>query len=705
MGTRNKCIPILFSTDASRIILLNVESQETIYSRDFKNEYSSHWLTEYFDTCVSHTINNSNSFLIYAPYLVMVQSSGTGKTRLLLESSKKMVVMYTLCQRVHSVKPSPIFQNMFEKIKADLTAKFGNCTLDLPDDHEDLETFGLYCANVYISYLFASLKWIIKKVQSTGVSFFDASKEFTMLLFEQPEEFSVFLDSYRHQFNNVIKLKTKERMAFLKKEYNTLISSCGKSKASLEDLKFIVAFDEAGYIIQESKGGPEFSLFLRILRRGSLDPFFEHIKFAIIFTGTNSKLTNFLPVLKKAGSAETRGNVAIQNKPFIMPFLEANSKYESALFFDLELLRREFSLRSFDFFLFGRWLWKDTGSNRLKVIQSAYVKLCGGDNLTQSYSAVMSRIPFSVSPPSSSVELLVKDNMAILLNVNSELSMYTAEYVFEPSLSIAASIFFKVNSRSCISFVKNFISGSVLDGTVGPKGEIVTMLYLLDIMDCYLNFNLITHTNWNFSVSAETFLSKIFGYKICFPGLVGFIRFVQFKCSYNKEIAIRCLSLMIAFKGGINNKGFDFAIPVLTPTGVSTIFIEVKNHFNEVKEEDIWKKYNNVETQYENEFPDFLFIFFDLRQGCKIPSNSSFVKVMNPKFYWVDFSAVTKEPTLCEDYRDLLPGAKVSIPNPKYYSKFFKDLESTNRFQLINGCSLSNEAVDEYKFKDESFQF
>src|SRR5690606_5515784 len=93
---------------------------------------------------------------VYAPFVPIIQSSGTGKTRLLIELCGKMALFYILCKKSGSKHPAIFFRNMVNDL---LKEKCSNASFSARYIVDQLTT-------IVAGYFLAGYVWFIRTLKT-----------------------------------------------------------------------------------------------------------------------------------------------------------------------------------------------------------------------------------------------------------------------------------------------------------------------------------------------------------------------------------------------------------------------------------------------------------------------------------------------------------------------------------------------------------
>ena len=544
--------------------------------------------SKYITAC-SCAFQNGDCF---SPYFVLCQSSGSGKTRLLLEVSKYHPLIFINCKDVQDRFTSPGFQFLMDEvIDVNSIIKY---MLETDRTYSQLAGwFDLYVSRkaYQVASFFEAISCCVFRhlLEVTSGEAFDLSileskmREMTLMFFHyfaSSKFWNVIIKSFKQNSFNIVALFEEQ------KNHPYLEYLRSKTVVTL-------AFDEASPFLKDDEASMQPSLAFRIIRRAA--KMYEQHKFAYIMSGTTSKLANFCPPFIHDNSLREADTSFKLFPPFVLMYQDTLvPDYTRELMHSSNIYQtiqnRE---HDEDFHCLGRPLWKAIigRSSLAGLIAFATTKLQDPRGTSHSldwYVVVLIRAAMQLHPMYREAHDLVAGHMASMYAYLQEDHVHLASYISEPILAIAAS-----NLMSKPDFRKKMLESlhsaiNLENPNVGPRGEFVFQLYCMDVIDS------ITKYNPQKPVRLLDLLEGLFGAEIAL--------LIQ-ECSRNTDLT-QCLVSIVQFKHleyeldmdalklgiirgfgivpKIKNHGFDLCIPFVLPNGeVSGLFIEIKNMSNE----------------------------------------------------------------------------------------------------------------------------
>lgn len=514
----------------------------------------------------------------YAPYTVLFQGSGTGKSRLLYQLAQNRFVLY-LCFRERSSSGVPpateLFRNYF------LIGK-GNAMVNAA------------------AFFYSCVEFL------DGKSIEDWNRQQQSDKFESDiiTRASHLVEQWKDSLNQVENQEAMEwfctkEIAGVWRKVETYLSNTVKTKA-----KLVFAFDESRSLLQISSLPPgENTQFIHIRRALRCLP----SGIFAIFADTISNLTNFAPSASLDPSARL---YLLQNElfpPFYFMatfdlFTKTNSSSNQLL-----SLQELFSL--------GRPLWGaalNNDANIKELLKLAEQKLLGGgitvDNwlkkptFSSALAVLSSRISLDVTAESRIASELVSGFMGICVHVSEDRCRLLVFYPSEPIVAEAAASLMR--HENVFRKLLNFLLDALHTGYVEPgyRGELVARLLLMIAWDqatgsrglsSSLNLENLGYMKEFVSqpIRVKDFLTSLFGQdnynnniqdlpQKFTDGLLAFTHFIPLTYTPT-QIELR--SLFIRFAAVIckrNQAGVDLILPVLLDwDGSNTISLNSMSYF------------------------------------------------------------------------------------------------------------------------------
>jgi hypothetical protein len=498
----------------------------------FQVEYTTpelkKWLLAYIDQCLERFEANK----IYSPGFPIVQSSGTGKTRLVSEVAGEVLTIYVNCKLAQHRSPSSVVDvfkriaNDWEKLKEAKVKQVGSEKI-LPLDREKLKIDTPLQAMDELSKPSKERSWErlkaedeIYKILNEAINFVLGKKDEGM----SPKEiFNLFFfdDRQNETWNSIL---SKVEMNSKRGEEDDISSN------SLNKPLIIIAFDEAtGLLTNEG----EFNLF-RIIRACFTDKKVHRLikaKICFLWLDTSSSVANFAPQREKDSSLREVVSTDLMS-PFIL-------RYEDTLEKDFDkrmvknngyeiLEKRKLSEEGkhpndaeyLSFLRLGRPLWGTqcdlsptvTADDLEKAIKEALglarAKLCfksAGINydFIDAISVVSCRVPLRFQNYAILAERMIAQNMATLVDVDEVRHRLYAKYVHEPLLAYAASDIMKSSRNNITEHLLDLVRYDV--SKKGWRGEMVFCFGLMDTIDK------LTNHNPTLSIEIGSLLDELFG--------------------------------------------------------------------------------------------------------------------------------------------------------------------------------------------------
>ena len=564
----------------------------------------------------------------YSPYFALCQSSGSGKTRLLLEVSKHHPLIFVNCKDVQGRLTSPGFTFLM-------------------DDVIDVKFMVTYMQEKYRAPLQLA-KWInlyVTKKAKEVASFFEAISFWVFQHLLETTSGKVFdesiIKSQMHemtleffQFETSSKIWNDIIDSFKRKSFNIDIETLFEEQKSNPFLEYLrsktvvtLAFDEASAFTTDADDFMRPSLPFRIIRRAAKK--YKKHKFAYIMSGTSSKMANFCPPFIDDHSLREAESSFKLFPPFVLMYQDTLvPNYTRELMQSSNIYQRILNREhDEDFHCLGRPLWKPylCEESLAGLITFAKTKIQDRRDNSHSldwYVVVLIRAAIQLHPMARKADDLIAGHMASLFAYLYEDHVLLASYTSEPILAMAAS-----NLMSDPNFRKKVLD-SLYSATIletpnpGSRGEYVFQLYCMDVIDS------ITKYNPQKPVRLLHLLEGLFGAEIALlikkntldmdlgECLVSLLQFKHLEYELNMDALKLGLIRGFGIVPKFNNHGYDLCIPFVLPSGeVSGLFIEIKNMVKEFKDES---KANKLKEKAENISKKSFKIVVNCRRGERL---------------------------------------------------------------------------------------
>jgi hypothetical protein len=576
-----------------------------------KNRFSVKDLKEYIELSIQNLVNSYNS-RYYAPYSVITQSSGYGKTRSVLLLKEKWYLVYT-CLRDKASTGFP---------KRSLIA---DTLLDGSNNETEIERKFTKFYSFYLNRF--------------GIQF---------TKFNSPKD---FFDSNNNE--NLQKKAIKYIESKKKKSFD--LKNLDKTK------RYLFVFDEASELLQNlhTSGSEHFNNRFLIVRR-LLGQFGSKFVFTI-FIDTVSRINNFLPSTKYDLSARvSKGGLLLFHPIYFLPTFDVFSEKERIL--NLKIATSIESICSFGRPLWGSWIKTHKSKyynviSETKVLQLARDKLVGGRSVSKPLELAendvlamfASRLPLNINSFSDVASNMVASNMATCYYISENRDSIKVFYPSEPILAEGAAQLFSDFEADFGYFLKvlsnAFTSNNLLDQ--GKMGEFVFQIVLMRAWDmCIKRY----YANQIFSsaVQVKHFLQVLFGNDMTSKLLDGnlsklsdsylhFTHFVQIDFAITKNDLIDALRRGSAIISKRGQRFFDMVLPICESLDnferINAILIQVKNQSRAYSlrvEEAL--SINHIFSGFEFADQPQLSIFVDLFSDKeKVESSFNFISFQNIK--------------------------------------------------------------------------
>ena len=386
---------------------------------------------------------------MFAPYIAVVQASGSGKTRLLREVSRSVCTLYVCCRigtRGYPPRTKDAIYYLFRKL----------------DDYETYE---------------GCLDELVKRLRRAELA--------ALFYLPQAEKFSEH-DSTAAEF--------------VSEQLSDRIWTSNDIESNGEPINpgklVLLVFDEARWLLDTESSGDYFGFNLfRLLQRALRALWDQHqdSRLFVVFVDTSSRIINFVPSLDRDPSARAPKAGPSVGRELFHPYIltrtfdvlfEKLPKGTRDLTPLLELKNEE------KYLLAGRPLVAKPSGTRLA--QSAFLlsKLYGGATPFQEQSAyghlstVLVRLAISFSSQSPTAADLVAGYMMYLLTMDLKRKDMTVSYLAEPRLAEAAALGWTLDDV-LIEYLIPALRRALMSGKVKPgkRGTIVAQIVILTAFD------------------------------------------------------------------------------------------------------------------------------------------------------------------------------------------------------------------------------
>jgi len=374
-----------------------------------------------------------------APFVVVVQSSGYGKTRAILELGLERKVVYLLWSRIAGGMHVP---HVIETVK---------------------RRFGLQNKEAYPVDI---LERVACKLLTTIVEMMGefSAEDLRKSQFTKDGNFGPFYKCLEEKFKENLTPPTSPC-----KENEKLPEEIGKSES-----KLIVVFDESKCLLKASTstGQTPYQAIRRICRRAGI---------IAIFLDTSSKIADFLPQNAASNREITEGGLSF----FLPPLIDIPT-------FDILAVPKDESYYA-HLFTLGRPLWASYFKFQAKGLKDlvlfALSKLAGSEHESaRNYALFCAR--FGMGSESKVAQELTAHNMATLVGVKEDNSVVHAKYLSEPILAEASAYYTSSDSAKAKCVVETCataLDAGLLEAPKGDRGEMAgaaALGYVMDQLRC-----------------------------------------------------------------------------------------------------------------------------------------------------------------------------------------------------------------------------
>ncbi|CAG8805753.1 15781_t:CDS:2, partial [Gigaspora margarita] len=582
---------------------LRREEDEEIVQKAFNRTFQdpsnlSERFIQFIDKCLYEYETTIDTY--YAPYTTLIQASGVGKSKLLINVAEKIMTVYC-CLRDFKSSGYPS-RSYIAKI---LVNKFEN--------EREAEV-------TYLAYICASFQ----KVQEFDGDF----KKWIDGLINKNSQKNFWKDVEDEMKNikhHLMKCSgDSETSKWVEKYLDSVENKKIKRKGSV---KYLFAFDEARILVSENV--EKQSLFYCMRRALILLP--KRAGIFAIFTDTHSNLSNFSPVSYRDPSLTVAEGGSQLFEPFyLLDTVDMNVNFK-------KVMTLKESEDPQHFFQYGRPLWgallsppnETKGMKPEHIVELAMDKLIGGENFSiwrkkiqnkigilETLAILGPRLCIEIVPQSRVASSLVANNLRLCINILEDREYVVTSMPTEPLLAEASARIMNDPYISPIELI-NQLSSALKKGIVeaGYRGELTARLLLLNAWDRCIKKKSIDDRKKDFNdtnasenyfrfVTIEEFLRSLLadnvyekienrlekkveftGRKFC-EAYVKFTHFINITYTPDRKDLGDALIRGVAFSCKRNQQGVDIIIPTYMGTldetinedRISYILIQVKNH-------------------------------------------------------------------------------------------------------------------------------
>lgn len=562
---------------------------------EFIDQGNISWLIEHIAECRKAFFGG----LIVSPYFAITQSSGSGKTRLILETAARIPILFINCLSIQGRMEFSGFETLMEAIDLDLcTIDHGKSRIEWLLEYDELAKKlpeADLSTKVAMTQIYARLRPYntLRVVQKMYLWFFQLVRQvYESQTFDKNgcKELQLLAHDLFH--GNELgwpEFENGETMQQIKQ------STLG-GENWLGSVDFVFVFDEARTIfghllppdISNRKKIIQHGLRLRMLRRAFSEFAAENkLNLSFILIDTTLTLNNFAPPNHLISSS--RDSKRILFPPFILHFQDplvsdyvSKTKRLSGLEFYAHIFDRNGTREDDDFLYLGRPLWKACrlqGEILMRIINRAKDFLQSRDSFSNWLAILAARVTLQINPFSKISSELLETNLAVLLATNKARDGIYVTYLSEPIVAAAASILRSEKKYELEGFLQKLAEHEAAN--VGHRGEYVLQMVALDVIDH------LTGSKPYISVRVGEFLDAFLGSSwrdVLLPeervlnGRICLSQFKYFDYVPTKDTLCEALIRGLGIVPKENNHGYDLIIPFITTDGiVSGIFVEVRN--------------------------------------------------------------------------------------------------------------------------------
>ena len=492
-------------------------------------------------TATDHLRNRLNElYSVKAPFLVIVQSSGYGKTRTVLELCRERRAVYLLCHDIEGGLSSPsVIQSMIQRIFDNKNDK---------DSRERIASKMLECITLCASKYATPADLFNAQLLSSG--------EFGPFYSELKTEWE------RKRTPDVSPLKSDSCIS------SSFVNPLLSMSSALPE-RLIVIFDEAmSLVLSSSDDACPYRCIRRVLKP---------LGIVGIFLDTSAKIAELIP---GNASSDRREGLGL----FCPPILDIDTV----------------DVFSDHLFTMGRPLWHMQLTHRTKSLNElvffAAHKLCPfeGSVISAASLCALFVCRFGLNPRHQLSTTLVEKNLATLVAVSEDRTECVTKYLSEPILSEASAwcTTYGGIDRSAdrvLDEVVKFLQSGLLECGQGERGEVAAAAalgYLADDMRRQGAYDAVT-ANMSAEFSAVDFLYRICGTFVCrsLDGfLLNFTHFYRAPTAPDKLILSTCWDRHAALYVPAGEEGIDLLIVMKKELDFATIRVQVKNFSARISE-------------------------------------------------------------------------------------------------------------------------
>ncbi|KAF9239620.1 hypothetical protein BU15DRAFT_74474 [Melanogaster broomeanus] len=488
--------------DVRNLAILQIPSEESYMQINgltptMKQSLARSYNTKYrggaLDAFVEYLENNQRKFeqteqrKYYGKFCSIVQSSGTGKTRLMLELSKKDVLVLYMNLR-------PVEDNTGFPDRDPIPARL------LTDDYTTAEAYGTRCYAFFTAIFRALHDSLSRELQKDTGDEQSAvqkwNKDMSKPCSAERLEFFKQVKTIVDEIEPVI--QTRDKPSLRLSGRNMMITACEEMINAFPKLfrrkneedntpKLVIAMDE-GHTLDEVKNFHAATILCQTISAYSQD---VKASIWVVFGSTKSKVAHFAPPQANFDSAR----VSVKSRLVFPPFSQLGWDQLACRLKDIPAT----DVAKLSHIIgFGRPLWKSLKPvyecedvDPIREIQNlARQKLCGGSmydpGTTRPSLAVLSQrfaldICFGHREAIEHMESLVASHLRVCITATEDCRWSFTTYPSEPYLSCIAANVLHGNSEMRDETLKVLMK-KVNDGTIdmGQSGELASrMLWLL----------------------------------------------------------------------------------------------------------------------------------------------------------------------------------------------------------------------------------
>ena len=543
------------------------------------------WIMATKDTASDFFCTNKDTEMFPYPAIAICQRSGAGKTKLMLEMGRKYFpLVYVNLRGEFASAPQVV----------SFLRSFG---FDPKDPRENQANLAKHFLNAVAKYVWDL--WSSKKHRQ--------AEDFRMVLLKT---FGPQCGNHSEQgeiWSQIIEqAKESSAEATLKENYAMKIADCDELGN-----RFVIAIDEAtGLLGPENAKTEEFDAY-RILRQSATQLAVQDVRpLTLLLADTNSRITNFAPNSKLDPSLRLCDEIGQLYPPFytisgydifavdyikkMKECINGGGRWNDFL--------RERDQNPLLLVQLGSALWRTfimSGGGLPSLITYARLKLTltsSDYGMTAYIASLACRTCLNVLPSSALATDLVASNMAQLDVLTGERDRVFLSYPPDPVLAQGGALVQRAKAIEILTCLEQQMNTANVN--VGDVGEAVCQFLLLSAAD----FAAAVEPEGKFrSYSVQHFLSHLFNpvvlgllseslssHAVFAEGRMFFNHFARLPSKMTLENLGFLFGRGCAACGFSQQKGFDFAIPVLLADGsLSGIFVQVKNYEDLLKPSDV----------------------------------------------------------------------------------------------------------------------